>query len=72
MNPTYFERSAAPTRGAVNTVSKTDVIFNAADLLSDDGSNSEYDSAILQLTARLLDMTSDDCESLSIVLRAIK
>lgn len=74
MNPERYMLNRSTPR-ETNTVPKVDVITTAADLLADrPGQNTEYDSAILQMTAGLLGMSTEDEEldALEIVLRAIK
>jgi hypothetical protein len=47
-----------------------DVLMNAADLLSDDGENTEYDRAITELTSALIG--TDDTLLIARILRALK
>lgn len=48
------------------------VIQAGADLLSEDGENTEYDRAIVELVGTVLGVSSDDREALAIVLRGLK
>lgn len=48
------------------------LLSNAADLLSDDGANLEYDRAIIELTCRLLGVSTECRDSVEEILREMK
>jgi hypothetical protein len=48
------------------------LVLQAADLLSDEGENEEYDRAIIELTAAAIGIAPDEYEALAIVLRELK
>lgn len=57
---------------SARTVATRAVILNAANLLSEQGENGEYDRALCELVADTLGLSSDDHEIILTVLRALK
>lgn len=53
-------------------VTPFDLLMNAADLLSDEGENEEYDRAIVELTSTLIWGTTEDPGKMTSILRALK
>jgi hypothetical protein len=53
-------------------ISPYDVLQSAADLLSDDGENPEYDRAIAELTSSLIGGGADDRVLITRILRSLK
>jgi len=56
----------------MDAIAKTKVVAEAANLLSDDGENSEYDRAIVELTCRSLDLADEARDMITDVLRIIQ
>lgn len=48
------------------------LVLEAANLLSEDGENAEYDRAIVELVAAVLCISTDEYEALAIILREVK
>lgn len=68
--PDCMTHEQFPRLRAASNVRAYDLLMNAADLLSDDGENREYDRAIVGLTASLID--TDDTILIARILRALK
>lgn len=51
---------------------KVKVLKMAADLLSEEGENSEYDRAIVEMTSNLLGFESENRETLHLILQLVR
>ena len=54
------------------TYDKVKVLKTAADLISDEGENSEYDRAIVEMTSDLLGFGTENRETLHLILRLVR
>lgn len=54
----------------MSDITTTRLLHEAADLLSEQGENHEYDRAIVELTTRLLGLSHDDHNDIEAALRA--
>lgn len=48
------------------------LILSAADLLSDDAENVEYDRGVIEIVTYAVGLTSDDFDAVHALLRAVK
>jgi len=66
------ERALIRAQGSERPIVRPyDVLMTAADLLSDDGENAEYDRAITEITSILIWGTTEDTEKMTRILRSL-
>jgi len=68
----HFPRMVARPMRPMPGVRPYNVLMSAADLLSDDGENREYDRAIAELTGTLIGAGTDNTILITRILRALK
>jgi hypothetical protein len=69
--PDCMTHEQFPLSALMPKVTAKAVLMNAADLLSEEGENPEYDRAILELTSALIGAGPDDRTLMTRILRAL-